>query len=224
MIQYPKAISINDEEAIEYPMTAHKAVKKYMDILSDYEKGEVFHYENIYYVGEKAQNKINAICTEENNGFDDEGGDYRFVIGDHISYRYEILSKLGSGSFGQAIECFDHKLKQKVAVKIIKNCKKFEYQAKVEVEILEYLRDHDPNDKFNIIRMKEKMKFRNHLCLSFELLSVNLYDFLKQGDFKGLSINLIRRIAIQILYALSYTKSHNIIHCDLKPENVILKN
>lgn len=72
--------------------------------------------------------------------------------------------------------------------------------------------------------MIESIKFRNHLCVSFELLSINLYDFLKQGDFKGLSISLIRRIGIQILYALNFIQSEDIIHCDLKPENVILKN
>lgn len=99
---------------------------------------------------------------------------------------------MGSGSFGQAVKCFDHKKKEHVAIKIIKNSKKFEYQAQVEVKILAHLRDHDPYDKNNIIRMKEVVKFRNHLCVSFELLSINLYDFLKAGDFKGLSLTLIR--------------------------------
>ena len=93
-----------------------------------------------------------------------------------------------------------------IALKIIKNSKKFEYQAQVEVKILAHLRDHDPEDKNNIIRMKDVYKFRNHLCVTFELLSLNLYDFLKAGDFKGLSLNLIRRLAIQIIYALNYIK------------------
>ena len=33
--------------------------------------------------------------------YDDEWGDYRMVVGDHIGYRFEILSRLGKGSFGQ---------------------------------------------------------------------------------------------------------------------------
>ena len=33
--------------------------------------------------------------------FDDERGDYRLVMGDHILYRYEVLGLLGKGSFGQ---------------------------------------------------------------------------------------------------------------------------
>jgi len=72
--------------------------------------------------------------------------------------------------------------------------------------------------------MKECHKFRKHLCVTFELLSINLYEYLKVGDFKGLSLNLIRRIAIQIIYALNYIKQEMIIHCDLKPENIILKD
>jgi dual specificity tyrosine-phosphorylation-regulated kinase 2/3/4 len=33
--------------------------------------------------------------------YDDEWGDMRMVVGDHIGYRFEILSRLGKGSFGQ---------------------------------------------------------------------------------------------------------------------------
>jgi serine/threonine protein kinase len=44
---------------------------------------------------------------------------------DHLGYRYEVLEFLGSGSFGQALKCLDHKTGDKVAVKVIRNKKKF---------------------------------------------------------------------------------------------------
>jgi len=54
----------------------------------------------IYYIGER-QNKILGSCVEEfNNGFDDENGDYKIIIGDQIGFWFEILEVLGSGSFG----------------------------------------------------------------------------------------------------------------------------
>lgn len=59
--------------------------------------------------------------------------------------------------------------------------------------------------------------------ISFELLSLNLYEFIKLNNFKGLSIGLIRRFAVQILNSLLFLKEQRIIHCDLKPENVLLK-
>jgi len=58
------------------------------------------------------------------------------VIGDHIGYRYEIVELLGKGSFGTALGCIDHKEKNQVAVKIVKNKKKYYYQASVELKIL----------------------------------------------------------------------------------------
>ena len=59
--------------------------------------------------------------------------------------------------------------------------------------------------------------------MTFELLSVNLYDLLKSHNFTPFSSELVRRLAIQVLSTLIYLRRRNIIHCDLKPENILLK-
>ncbi len=46
--------------------------------------------------------------------------------------------------------------------------------------------------------------FRNHLCITFELLSLNLYEFIKQNNFAGLSLGLIRRFGAQMLQTLKW--------------------
>ena len=51
---------------------------------------------------------------------------------------------------------------------------------------------------------------------------MNLYEFIKCHDFRGFSIKLIRRFAKQLLSSLVLLKSKRVIHCDLKPENVLL--
>jgi len=43
------------------------------------------------------------------------------------------------------------------------------------------------------------------------------------NNFKGFSLSLIKRFAIQILISLYYMREHNIVHCDLKPENILLR-
>ena len=72
--------------------------------------------------------------------------------------------------------------------------------------------------------MTDYFYFRNHLCIAFEALSLNLYDFMKNNNFQGLSLGLIRRFSVQILNSLDFLRKQRIIHCDLKPENILLKS
>jgi len=62
--------------------------------------------------------------------------------------------------------------------------------------MLEILKRHDPEDKKNIIRIIETLVFRKHLIMTFEILSMNLYEFIKSNNFQGVSVGLVRRFAI----------------------------
>lgn len=77
-----------------------------------------------------------------------------------------------------------------------------------------------------VVKLKRHFMWRNHLCLVFELLSYNLYDLLRNTNFRGVSLNLTRKFAQQLCTALLFlsTPELNIIHCDLKPENILLCN
>ena len=91
------------------------------------------------------------------------------------------------------------------------------------VNILKHLKKKDKDRNSNIIHIKEHFYFRGHLCITFDLMSVNLYEFIKNNNFQGVSLGLIRRFAIQLLTSLNFLAKQNIIHCDLKPENILLK-
>jgi dual specificity tyrosine-phosphorylation-regulated kinase 2/3/4 len=108
--------------------------------LSDYEKEEIRKYEEVYFVGTKCDKKPASKDVPLNNfGFDDERGDYLLVPHDQILYRYEVIDILGKGSFGQVMQCRDHKTGEMVAIKIIRNKKRFHHQALVEIKVLENL-------------------------------------------------------------------------------------
>ena len=68
------------------------------------------------------------------------------------------------------VQALDHKTNTYVAVKIIRNKKRFHHQALVEVKILDSLRRKDESGHYNIIHMIEYFYFRNHLCIVFELM------------------------------------------------------
>merc|ERR1719422_2765739 len=110
-----------------------------------------------------------------------------------------------------------------IAVKIIRNKKRFHHQALVEVKILDALRRKDKENQHNLIHMIEYFYFRNHLCITFELMGMNLYELIKKNNFQGFSIALIRRFAFSLLQCLKMIHREKIIHCDLKPENILLR-
>ena len=130
---------------------------------------------------------------------------------------------IGKGSFGQVAKVYDHKLQQHLALKMVRNEKRFHRQAQEEIRILEHLRKQDRNGTMNVVHMLENFTFRNHICMTFELLSMNLYELIKRNKFQGFSLPLVRKFAHSILQCLEALNRHRIIHCDLKPENILLK-
>lgn len=161
-----------------------------------------------------------------NDGYDDENHDYIIKHGEKFLDRYEIDSLIGKGSFGQVVKAYDEVEQSQVAIKIIKNKKPFLHQAQIEYKLLEMMNRADAEDKYHVVKLKNHFMWRNHLCLVFELLSYNLYDLLRNTNFRGVSLNLTRKFAQQIATALLFLSSPElkIIHCDLKPENILLCN
>ncbi|KAI8035563.1 hypothetical protein M5D96_011612 [Drosophila gunungcola] len=84
--------------------------------------------------------------------------------------------------------------------------------------------DHEEQCHVAIKIIKNKKPFLNQAQI--ELLSYNLYDLLRNTNFRGVSLNLTRKFAQQLCTALLFlsTPELNIIHCDLKPENILLCN
>ncbi|KAF7522633.1 hypothetical protein PCG10_007353 [Penicillium crustosum] len=168
----------------------------------------------------------------KNDGYDNEDSDYILYVNDILGSeeaghknRYLILDVLGQGTFGQVVKCQNLKTGEVVAVKVIKNKTAYFNQSMMEVSVLDLLNSkYDKNDDHHLLRLKDTFIHRQHLCLAFELLSVNLYELIKQNQFRGLSTTLVRVFAQQLLNALSLLNKAHLIHCDLKPENILLKN
>lgn len=120
-------------------MTPEDLLKQFGNLLWDVEKREIYEYQKglIYYfpVEERRKNKGNpkaltmtgsqsemgVFNDQTNNGFDTDSNEYLSRINEHLAFRYEVVKKLGKGSFGVVLKCFDHKRKEYSALKILKN-------------------------------------------------------------------------------------------------------
>lgn len=209
-------------EGQRLPMSPTEALKHFHDRLTEFEQEEIMDFPEIWFMGLGSQKIEGSQGAPQNSGYDDEHGSYIRVLHDHIAYRFEVLEVIGKGSFGQVLKCLDHKNNELVAIKMIRNKKRFHHQALVELKILDVIKRKDKDNLHNVIHMKEYFYFRNHLCISFELLGVNLYELIKKNNFQGFSLALIRRFTHALLRCLQMLHREKIIHCDLKPENILL--
>lgn len=214
--------SIMNNELCIKVATPEQVVKLYADKLTKYELSEIFSYNEIYFIGADAK-KRKPLLGSNNCNFDSDQGTYIHVPHDHIAYRYEVLKVIGKGSFGQVIKAYDHKNLEHVALKMVRNEKRFHRQATEEVRILEVLRKKDKDNTMNVIHMYDYFTFRKHMCITFELLSINLYELIKKNKFQGFSLQLVRKFCSSLLMCLDGLYANKIIHCDLKPENILLK-
>ena len=84
-------------------------------------------------------------------------------------------------------------------------------QARVEIGVLNFLNQRcDPHNRHHIVRMLDYFLHRRHLCLAFELLSLNLYELVKHNQFRGLSMNLLRVFLSQVRHRVPCEMAHTV--------------
>lgn len=152
---------------------------------------------------------------------DDKDGHYVFELGENITSRYKIHSKMGEGTFGQVLECWDRERKEMVAIKIVRGLKKYRDAAMIEIDMLQQLGKHDKGGN-RCVQIRNWFDYRNHVCIVFEKLGPSLYDFLRKNNYRSFPIDLVREIGRQLLECVAFMHDLNLIHTDLKPENILL--
>ena len=63
------------------------------------------------------------------------------------------MELIGKGAFGQVLKCKDHKTGKQVAIKMVKNQKKYYYQAAVEAKLLLLLKENDPDAVERVVKL-----------------------------------------------------------------------
>ncbi|KAI8842727.1 dual specificity tyrosine-phosphorylation-regulated kinase 4-like protein, partial [Chytriomyces cf. hyalinus JEL632] len=215
------------QTSLKLPLSPETTIQYYRELLTPFELHEIYQYPHIYFAGAMGIDKVGSrmrrtgsIGTPNHQkGYDDSKGDYYITPHDHVGYRYELISILGKGSFGQVAKCFDHRTKTIVALKVIKNKKRFEKQGVVEVKVLDRLRKEDKSKTHHLVHMLDSFYFRGHLCITFELLGNSLYDWVKAGGFRGVHVGVLQSLTVQLLKCLSLLHRIKAVHCDLKPES-----
>ena len=143
--------------------------------------------------------------------------------------RYKVVGHLGDGTFGRALKCIDLQTQIVQAVKVIRAVPRYTESAKIEADILAYLKRKGGCDN-GIVDLKDWFMHTSgngaiqNMCLVFEPLGKSLFDFIKSNNYKGFELNQIKSIGAQSLQAIEFLHSIGLTHTDLKPENILLKH
>ncbi len=142
------------------------------------------------------------------------------MIGKTISH-YKIIEKLGEGGMGEVYRAEDLTLKREVALKFLPK---------------EFCRD--PNAKKRLVSEARSASSLDHnnICVIHEISETDDGQlFISMNYYKGetlqkklleeqLSIKNILKYIIQIAKGLEKAHSKEIVHCDIKPGNILITN
>jgi len=138
--------------------------------------------------------------------------------------RYEIKDRLGRGGYGEVFKVKDKEDGKFYALKsIAKEPKENEYDFinnwKNEINIMKRIKSE------YIVKLKDHfyVESSRSYCIVMELCDTDLSEILKQYKPKGLPLNLIKNIFLQLNEVLKKMLEINYIHRDLKPENILIK-
>eukprot|EP00892_Ulva_mutabilis_P012676 jgi/Ulvmu1/9781/UM056_0021.1 len=161
--------------------------------------------------------------------YDDSQGYYNFRVGELMGGRYEVVKASGKGVFSSVVTATD-KLRQNsegvnplVAIKVIRANDTMYKAGKLELQILTKLAEADPENRKHVIRLLRSFEYRHHLCMVFEHMEMNLRELTRKvGIGRGIRIDAVGQLALQMLLALKHLRSNDVLHADIKPDNILI--
>eukprot|EP00752_Nemacystus_decipiens_P011439 g10159.t1 len=160
----------------------------------------------------------------------DVEGYYKTRVGEVIGGRYTVLGSVGRGVFSTVLKCLDTRAgpaavggTSEVALKMIRNNDIMRKAAQKEVALLKELAEHDPANKKHCIRLLSSLEHKQHTVMVFESMQMNLRETLKKfGRKTGINIVAVQKYGKQLLAALKHMASRNLVHADIKPDNILV--
>jgi len=138
-----------------------------------------------------------------------------------IIQRYLILESLGLGTCAIVYSAIDQRTGDRVAIKISqRNMDAFD-QLLHEIHILDRLhKKSNKNITLFIPQLNDHFHWKGHLIAVFPLYGLDIYQLMLR-DYTAQRVQMVIEVSKEILNILNEIHREGIVHCDIKPENIV---
>jgi cyclin-dependent kinase 2 len=134
-----------------------------------------------------------------------------------ISRRFNVLEKIGEGTYGMVYKAICYATGERVAIKKIKILYEEDGVPSTALREISLLREMN---HINVLRLHDVYSNSRSLFLVFECLDMDLRVYLKRhGPFME---KPLRNGVFQCFRGIEFCHGHRILHRDLKPQNVLI--
>jgi len=180
--------------------------------------------------GKAGQAAAIGVTGASGDDWDDGEGYYIAKVGEVLEDRYSIYETLaGRGVFSNVVKAKDKKERNEdghhpnVAIKIIRSNDMMKKAAEKEVEILQLLNSQDKKNQKHVVRLLDTFYYRKHIFLVFECMWDDLRAAVKKyTKNKGMTLTAVKAYSKQLLIGVRHMHKCNIVHADLKPDNILI--
>jgi len=163
-----------------------------------------------------------AGVTNSDN-WDDAEGYFRTRPGELIINRYRVNRDIGNGVYSTVISAEDVKESREVAIKVVRSNETMYNAGRKEIEVLKRLGQEDPEGRKHICKLLSHFEYKNHLCMVFVPHEMNLRKLLKTyGREVGITLQAIKAYARQMLVGLLHMIKCQVVHGDIKLDNILI--
>ncbi len=132
---------------------------------------------------------------------------------------YILLCRIGEGGMSRVYKAYDVRDGREVALKLLRNrfARNLDERSRFfrEVKVLRRL-DHP-----NVLRAYHSGRRGRHSYIAAEYVDGrSAGDLLAKGPFP---IDELVRVAIEVLRALDHAHQRGVLHCDVKPDNILIR-
>lgn len=168
------------------------------------------------------QSSLAESCSESSGSECSSGSEYSILSDDDFEGQindsvqdYTLVDYIAKGSYGVVWKAT--KQEQVVALKIARS----EEDSTREVDILTHLPNHE-----HIIVLLDTFMFTSndndqHNVMVFPLFEMDLFHFFEQQE--EVDLPLAKELSKQLLAGVAHMAKHYVVHSDLKPENLLLR-